>query len=86
MVNVKGAVYMVDLNAATLTAFQAGIAESLAEIVVWVTIGIGRLIAAVVLLRSLKSGEYEGDYNHLYYDRTATDQSKLPADGSMGCY
>jgi hypothetical protein len=57
IINVKGAVYMLGLCAATLTAYRAGTAESLAEIGLWGTIGVGCLIAAVVLLVNLSQPE-----------------------------
>jgi hypothetical protein len=55
IMNVKGAVYMLGLSASTLTAFRAGTVESPAEIVLWGSIGVGCLVAAVTLLACLKS-------------------------------
>lgn len=52
--NVKGAVYMVGLCAATWTAFKAGTAKDLSEIALWGTIGIGCLVSALVLLANFK--------------------------------
>ena len=55
IMNVKGAVYMLGLSASTLTAYRAGTVESPAEIVLWGSIGVGCLVAAVTLLACLKS-------------------------------
>lgn len=52
--NVKGAVYMAGLCAATWTAFKAGTVKDLSEIALWGAIGIGCLISALVLLTNLK--------------------------------
>ena len=57
IITVKGAVYMVGLCASTYTAFRAGTVESLAQIGLWASIGIGCAIAAVVLLGNLKESE-----------------------------
>ena len=57
--NVKGAVYMLGLCAATLTAYRAGTTESLSEIGLWGAIGIACLIASIVLLGSLKSSKQQ---------------------------
>lgn len=54
MVNVKGAVYMLGLCAATLTAYWSGTLASLAELTLWATIGIGCAVAAFVLLANLQ--------------------------------
>lgn len=55
--NVKGAVYMVGLCAATWTAFRAGTVKDLSEIALWGAIGIGCLVSAFVLLSNLKEGQ-----------------------------
>ncbi len=55
IMNVKGAVYMLGLSASTLTAFRTGTVVSPAEIVLWGSIGVGCLVAAVTLLACLKS-------------------------------
>lgn len=48
---VKGAVYMVALSAATVSAFLDGSVESLAQLGLWVPIGVACLFGAAVLLR-----------------------------------
>jgi hypothetical protein len=55
MGNVKGAVYMLALSAATFTAFQAGTVDSMVEVGLWLTIGVGSAIAVVVQLRNLRT-------------------------------
>lgn len=57
MVNVKGAVYMLGLSAATWTAYQAGTVPTPAEIGLWGSIGILCLIASIALLTNPKRGE-----------------------------
>lgn len=61
MVNVKGAVYMLGLSAATWTAYQAGTVPDPSEIGLWGSIGILCLIASIALLTSLKSGERQSE-------------------------
>jgi hypothetical protein len=55
MGNVKGAVYMLALSAATFTAFQAGTVDSIVEVSLWLSIGVGSASAAIVQLRNLQS-------------------------------
>jgi len=57
IITVKGAVYMVGLCASTYTAFRAGTIESLAQLGLWASIGIGCAIAAAVLLGNLNESE-----------------------------
>lgn len=52
--NVKGAVYMLALTASTISAVQSGAAESLPEVAVWVSIGVGSLFATLYLLVNIK--------------------------------
>ncbi|MDH3293815.1 MAG: hypothetical protein OER95_05790 [Acidimicrobiia bacterium] len=54
MANVKGAVYMLALSAATFTAFRAETVDSIAEVGLWLIIGVGSTIASVVLLHNLR--------------------------------
>jgi len=54
IINVKGAVYMLGLCAATLTAYRAGTVEDLSEIGLWGAIGVGCLLAALALLANLR--------------------------------
>jgi len=61
MVNVKGAVYMLGLSAATWTAYQAGTVPDPSEIGLWGSIGILCLIASIALLTSLKRGERQSE-------------------------
>lgn len=51
--NVKGAVYMVALSAASVTAVRVGEGASVAQVGLWIPIGVGCLVAAWVLLRRL---------------------------------
>lgn len=55
MGNVKGAVYMLALSAATFTAYQAGTVDSMVEVGLWLSIGVGSVIAVVVQLRNMRS-------------------------------
>lgn len=48
---VKGAVYMAALSAASISAWLDGAVDSLAQLGLWVPIGVACLFAAVVLLR-----------------------------------
>ncbi len=52
--NVKGAVYMLALAATTVTAFRAGAVESAGLAGLWGAIGLGCLIALVLLLVNLR--------------------------------
>lgn len=52
--NVKGAVYMLALAATTITAFQAGAADSMALAGLWGGIGIGCLFATGLLLAHVR--------------------------------
>jgi hypothetical protein len=55
MGNVKGAVYMLALSAATVTAYRAGTVDAMTEVGLWASIGVGSAAAALVLLRRLRS-------------------------------
>jgi hypothetical protein len=55
MGNIKGAVYMLALSAATSTAFQAGTINSMVEVGLWLFIGLGSAIAVFVELRNLNA-------------------------------
>jgi len=57
IVNVKGAVYMLALSAATVSGVRAGVSDDLGQLAIWGTIGVGSLIASVVLLANLRSAE-----------------------------
>jgi hypothetical protein len=54
IVNVKGAVYMLALSAVTLSAVRAGASDDLSQVGLWAAIGIGSLIASVLLLANLR--------------------------------
>lgn len=54
MVNVKGAVYMLALSAATVTAARAGTVPNTGELVIWAPIGVGAVLAVFFQLRALK--------------------------------
>jgi hypothetical protein len=49
--NVKGALYMTALSAATLSAAQAGAIDSAAQVALWGSIGVCCLVASVAVLR-----------------------------------
>lgn len=53
--NVKGAVYMVALSAATLSAYRAGATDDLTQLVLWGFICVGSLISSILLLGNIKS-------------------------------
>jgi hypothetical protein len=53
--NVKGAVYLTALSAATLTAFQSGASESPAELALWIPIALGCAISLILLLQNMGS-------------------------------
>lgn len=55
--NVKGAVYLIALSAATVSGYFAGASESLVELALWVPIGTGCLISSVILLRNMAPGK-----------------------------
>jgi hypothetical protein len=48
---VKGAVYMLALSIATVSAYRAGATEDVAQVALWVPIGLGCVIALAALLR-----------------------------------
>lgn len=48
---VKGAVYMTALSAASVSTFLAGTTDSLAQLSLWIPIGVASLFGAVTLLR-----------------------------------
>lgn len=54
--NVKGAVYLTALSAATVSGYLAGASESLVELTLWLPIGTGCLIACIFLLRNMAPG------------------------------
>jgi len=51
--NVKSAVYLTALSAATVSGFLAGASESVIELALWAPIGVGCLISLVVLLKNM---------------------------------
>ncbi|UMZ74428.1 hypothetical protein [Natranaerofaba carboxydovora] len=53
--NVKSAVYLAALSAATVSGFWAGASDSIAELALWGPIAIGCLISLVILLKNIKS-------------------------------
>jgi hypothetical protein len=53
VVNVKGAVYMLALSGATAASFQFGFLEDPSQIVLWLVLGAGSLLAVLRLLRNL---------------------------------
>ena len=53
--NVKGAVYMLALSAATYSAVRAGTTDAGGQIALWGTIGLGCLVASLALLANLRS-------------------------------
>jgi hypothetical protein len=55
ILNVKGAVYMLALSAVTVSAVQAGASDDLSQLGVWGFIGLGSLVASVVLLANVES-------------------------------
>ena len=56
--NVKGAIYMLALSAATISTVRSGVAENLLPVALWGFIGIGYLIASVYLLANLQKSNY----------------------------
>jgi hypothetical protein len=57
---VKGALYMLALSAATLSAYDAGASGDVSALALWVSIGVGCLLAAWALLRHLPAGSSRG--------------------------
>ena len=57
--NVKGAVYMTALSAATVGVFQAGVSEDIMQIALWGPIGVGCLISFILLLTNMESSEHK---------------------------
>lgn len=55
--NVKGAVYLTALSAATWAAFQSAASESLTELALWIPIALGCAISLVLLLGNMRSGQ-----------------------------
>ncbi|MFN2424549.1 MAG: hypothetical protein ABR572_12330 [Cryomorphaceae bacterium] len=51
--NVKSAVYLTALSAATVSGFLTGASESVIELALWAPIGVGCLISLVVLLKNM---------------------------------
>jgi hypothetical protein len=54
IVNVKGAVYMLALSAATISGVRAGVSDDLGQLAIWGFIGLGSLVASLVLLGNLE--------------------------------
>jgi len=54
LLNVKGAVYMLALSAATMSGVQRGVSEDLSQLGLWAFIGVGSLIASVVLIGNVE--------------------------------
>jgi len=54
ILNVKGAVYMLALSAVTVSAVRAGASDDLAQVWLWGTIGLGSLVASLVLLGNVE--------------------------------
>lgn len=52
--NVKSAVYLTALSAATVSGYLAGASDSLAQLSLWLPVGAGCFISSAVLLRSVK--------------------------------
>lgn len=52
--NVKGAVYMLALSAASVTAWRAGASDDVSQLGLWAPIGIGCGVASFILLRSCR--------------------------------
>jgi hypothetical protein len=57
--NVKGAVYMTALSAASASAFRSGATSDLLQLALWAPIGFGCFVASSVLLRHVESDGYE---------------------------
>jgi len=57
LLNVKGAVYMLALSAATVSGVQRGVSEDLSQLGLWAFIGVGSLIASVILIGNLEPSE-----------------------------
>jgi hypothetical protein len=53
--NVKGAVYMAALSAASVAAVRAGAASDLSQVALWGSIGVGCTIASIVLVRNVST-------------------------------
>lgn len=54
ILNVKGAVYMLALSAVTVSAVRAGASDDLAQVWLWGTIGLGSLVASLLLLGNVE--------------------------------
>jgi len=57
--NVKSAVYLTALSAATVRGFQTGASESINELALWGPIAVGCLICLILLLRNIEFYESE---------------------------
>jgi len=57
ILNVKGAVYMLALSAVTVSAVRAGASDDLAQVGIWATIGLGSLVASLLLLGNVEPGD-----------------------------
>ncbi len=55
IVNIKGAVYMLALSTVTVAVVQAGISDNGTELFIWGGIGVGSLIASLLLLVNLRT-------------------------------
>ncbi|ABR50355.1 conserved hypothetical protein [Alkaliphilus metalliredigens QYMF] len=52
--NVKSAVYLTALSAATVRGFQTGASESIIELALWGPVGVGCLISLIILLKNME--------------------------------
>jgi hypothetical protein len=57
ILNVKGAVYMLALSAVTVSAVRAGASDDLAQVGIWGTIGLGSLVASLLLLGNVEPAD-----------------------------
>jgi len=57
ILNVKGTVYMLALSAVTVSAVRAGASDDLAQVGIWGTIGLGSLVASLLLLGNMDSAD-----------------------------
>ena len=55
MWNIKGAVYMAALSAASVSAKRSGASDNVSQVALWGSIGAGCLLAAAALLRNCHS-------------------------------
>lgn len=57
ILNVKGAVYMLALSAVTVSAVRAGASDNLGQVGIWGTIGLGSLVASLLLLGNVEPAD-----------------------------